>query len=427
MKIKTKLMSHDEVASLRSWEHKKPRKPSKILAGIARIALGGELKEVGFTCEKMDMEKAGDGPWMILMNHCSFTDIAIAFEVLRKKPFSIVCTKDALVGKEWLMRALGAIPTCKFVSDVSLIADMDHALSVNHASVLMYPEAGYSLDGTGTKIPERLGVLLKKLKRPVVMITSSGAFTRDPLYNNLQKRNVKVSCKMKCLFTPEELANAKVKQINEVLEDAFTFDYFKWQQENEIEIAEPFRADGLNRILYKCPHCMAEDAAEGKGIHWKCHSCGATYELDQFGKLKGVNVEPKFTHVPDWFAWEREKVKEELENGAYVLDVPCDVAVLKDSKALYVIGTGTLHHDANGFVLDGCEGKLHYEQGPSASYSVNADYFWYEIGDVVSVGTNDCLYYCFPKGRDVVAKTRLAAEELYKLSKKKEPRGNGEV
>lgn len=52
MKIKTKHMSYDEVANLRSWERKKPRKPSKILAGIARIALQGELKEVGFTVRR---------------------------------------------------------------------------------------------------------------------------------------------------------------------------------------------------------------------------------------------------------------------------------------------------------------------------------------------------------------------------------------
>ena len=142
-------------------------------------------------------------------------------------------------------------------------------------------------------------------------------------------------------------------------------------------------------------------------------------ELDTLGRLKGVNVEPKFTHIPDWFAWEREQIKEEIENKTYVLDVPCDIAILKDPKALYMVGTGRLHHDVNGFVLDGCDGKLHYEQSPGASYSVNSDYFWYEIGDIVSIGTNDCLYFCFPKEGDIVAKTRLAAEELYKLSKGK--------
>lgn len=347
--------------------------------------------------------------------------------MLKDRPFSIVCTSDALVGKEGLMRSLGCIPTRKFVSDMSLISDIDYALNVNKASVLMYPEAGYSLDGTCTRIPRRMGVLLKKLKYPVVMITSYGAFTRDPLYNNLQKRDVKVSCQMKCLFTPEELANTKVRQIDAVLDEAFSMDYFKWQQDNGIEIDEPFRADGLNRILYKCPHCMSEGRTEGKGIKLICKECGAEYELDTLGRLKGINVEPKFTHVPDWFAWEREQLKEELENGTYKLDVPCDIAILKDSKALYMVGTGRLRHDINGFVLDGCDGKLHYEQAPGASYSVNSDYFWYEIGDIVSIGTNECLYYCFPKEGDIVAKTRIAAEELYRLSKvKTDKEDNGE-
>ena len=417
MKIKTRCADYDKVMDLPSWEHKKPKKPSKVLAAVARTALRGELKKVGFTCEKIDMDKAGKGPWMILMNHCSFTDLSIAFEVLKDRPFSIVCTSDALVGKECLMRTLGSIPTRKFVSDMSLISDIDHALNVNKASVLMYPEAGYSLDGTATKIPSRIGILLKKLKHPVVMITTYGAFARDPLYNNLQKRDVKVSCTMKCLFTPEELENTKVRQIDAVINEAFSLDYFKWQQDSGVKITEPWRADGLNRILYKCPHCMTEGKTVGKGISLKCSECGAEYELDTSGRLKGINVEPAFTHIPDWFAWEREQVREEIQNGTYALDVPCDIAILKDSKALYMVGTGRLHHGVSGFVLDGCEGKLHYEQSPAASYSVNSDYFWYEIGDIVSIGTNDCLYYCFPKEGDIVAKTRLAAEELYKLSK----------
>ena len=36
---------------------------------------------------------------------------------------------------------------------------------------------------------------------------------------------------------------------------------------------------------------------------------------------------------------------------------------------------------------------------------------------MICIGDNETLYYCFPQGGDVVAKTRLAAEELYKLSK----------
>ena len=234
MKIKIKTLSYDEVMALPVAEHQKPRKPSKLLAGVARLASGGELKQTNFSYESIDMDKAGNGPWLVLMNHSSFTDLAIAFEVLKGHPFSIVCTSDALVGKEWFMRSLGNIPTRKFVSDMTLIADMDHALHKNNASVLMYPEAGYSLDGTTTRIPRRIGVLAKKLKVPVVMITAYGAFTRDPLYNNLQKRNVKVSATVKCLLSQDEVELMKIRQIDEIIENAFDLDYFKWQEENNV-------------------------------------------------------------------------------------------------------------------------------------------------------------------------------------------------
>ena len=39
---------------------------------------------------------------------------------------------------------------------------------------------------------------------------------------------------------------------------------------------------------------------------------------------------------------------------------------------------------------------------------------------VICIGNRDCLYYCFPKEPgDVVAKTRLATEELYKMKKQR--------
>ena len=417
MKIKKRSLSYKDVMSLPRPDHKKPGKPSRLLQRAGNIATRGELKQVGFSYTEVDMDKAGDGPWLILMNHSSFIDLVIAFEILKKRPFNIVCTSDGLVGKEYLMRKIGCIPTCKFVTDLTLISDMDHALNKNKVSVLLYPEASYSFDGTATRLPRRMGILFKKLKVPVVMITTFGAFARDPLYNNLQKRDVKVTAEVKCLFSASDLKDMKITQIDDKLDEAFSFDYFKWQKENNVKVTEPFRADGLNRILYKCPHCMSEGNTEGKGTTFKCLNCGVTYEMDELGVIRAVNAESRFTHIPDWYAWEREEVRKSIEDGTYSLDTECDIGLIVDFKSLYMVGCGTLKHDASGFVLDGCNGELHYEQGPMTCYSVYSDYFWYEIGDIVCIGNNDCLYYCFPKKKDIVAKTRLAVEELYKMGK----------
>ena len=87
-------------------------------------------------------------------------------------------------------------------------------------------------------------------------------------------------------------------------------------------------------------------------------------------------------------------------------------------SCIYKVGSGRLHHGTDGFHLTGCDGKLDYSQKPSASYSLYSDYYWYEVGDMICIGNTEVLYYCFPKeGGDIVAKTRLATEELYKLTR----------
>ena len=90
---------------------------------------------------------------------------------------------------------------------------------------------------------------------------------------------------------------------------------------------------------------------------------------------------------------------------------------MKDFKAIYEVGSGRLIHNKDGFKLTGCDGKLDFKVKRKGSYSLYADYYWYEIGDMICIGDNKILYYCFPKVEgDIVAKTRLATEELYKLS-----------
>ena len=354
------------------------------------------------------------------MNHCSFIDLEIAATILYPRPFNIICTSDGFVGKDWLMHTIGCIPTNKFTSDLHLLRDMSHAVKKLGNSILMYPEASYSFDGTSTPLPETLGGCLKLLGVPVVMIRTFGSFSRNPLYNNLKRRKVKVSAEMEYILSPEDIKEKSVDELNAILKENFTFDYWSWQKENGIKITEDFRAEGLNRVLYKCPHCMAEGKMRSEGISIVCDGCGKTYDLTEDGTLEAKDGEAAFTHIPDWYAWERECVKKEILNDEYRLQVPVDICVLMDTKHVYRVGEGELTHTKDGFRLVGCDGKLEYKQGGLSSYSLYSDFYWYEIGDVICIGDSKMLYYCFPKCEgDFVAKTRLAAEEIYKIEKDK--------
>ena len=419
MKIKTKHLPYEQVIALKRPKHRKPLRPLFLLQLVIRVLSIFDLAPTKFTYATHGMERLSKKePCLILMNHSSFIDLKIASRIFFPKRYGIVCTTDGFVGKSWLMRLLGCIPTQKFVSDVTLIRDMEHLLKKKKTSVLMFPEAGYSFDGRATPLPRKMGVLLKRLNVPVVSVITQGAFTRDPLYNCLQKRKVQVRADVTYLLTPEDIRSKSVAELDKILDDAFSFDNFAWQQENSVVIDEPFRADGLNRVLYRCPHCGKEGKMEGKDTKLSCRNCGKIYVLTELGYLQALDGQTAFTHIPNWYEWERGQVRNELENGVYRLETPVDIGVLVDYKALYMVGSGTLTHDEQGFHLTGCNGALDYTQGPLASYTLNCDYYWYEIGDVICIGNQDALYYCFPKGSgDVVAKTRLAAEELYKLKK----------
>lgn len=428
MKTTVKELSYEQVMTLPASKLQKPVKPVMFWRWLIKTLAKSDLRATHFKCNYIGMDKLGKKkPCLVLMNHSCFMDLEIAETVLYPRPLNIVCTSDGFVSKNWLMRHIGCIPTNKFIADFVMVKNMKYALEDLKSSVLMYPEASYSFDGTATPLPETLGRCLKLLNVPVVMIRTYGAFARNPLYNNLQVRQVDVSAEVKYLLSPEDIQQKSVDELNEILKHEFTFDNWKWQQENKVVINEPFRADCLNRVLYKCCVCGAEGRMEGKGTQLKCGHCNAKWELTENGFLNlnseecqgDIKNSNSFTHVPDWYNWQREQVRQEIKSGLYRINADVDIYMMVDTKAIYKVGSGHLRHDLNGFVLDGCDGKLHYEQKPKASYSLYSDYYWYEIGDMICIGDMKTLYYCFPKNTgDIVAKARIATEELYKFSEK---------
>ena len=423
MKINTKKMSYEDVLKLPRLQHKKPMKPQGWLATIVRVAVAPTLWKTKFSYTTERMELVKDQPCLILMNHSSFTDMKLAYGIFYPRKMGIVTSVDAMTGiLGKLMRLLGCTPTHKFVTDMSLIRDIEYMLKENKTSVLMYPEAGYSFDGRATTMPRGLGILMKRLGVPVVTVITQGAFHRDPLYNMLQIRDVKVSAHVKCIATPEELKEKSVAELDALLEESFSFDNFAWQRDNKISIDVPFRADGLHRILYKCPHCGVENRMEGKGIHLNCHACGKQWTMDEYGQLAAGDGNTEYAHIPDWYQWQRDCVRKELEKGTYHLDADVEIAIQVNLDGVCMIGDGHLTHSSEGFRLLGADGALDYSQSATFSHTLYSDYYWYEIGDVIGIGDNEFSYFCFPKENISVTKARLATEELYKMKKPRRKR-----
>ena len=419
MKIKVINKTYNEVVSIKPKKLKKPIKPNIFWRSLIKAISAINLKLVHFKYNKeIQKQISKKEPSLFLMNHSSFIDLQIAEHILYPRIFNIVCTNDGFVGKNWLLRQIGCINTPKFIVDPTLVRKLLSQVK-NKSSILMYPEASYSFDGTMTPLPYSIIKLVRLLKIDVVTIITNGAYLIQPLYNELKKRKVDISAQVKIIIKKEEIDNLTDEDIYNRINTEFSFDNFRKQQENKVKISEPYRAEGLNKVLYKCPHCMAEGEMKTSGSQIKCSNCNVTYELDEYGYLNAIENNTIFNHIPDWYKWEREKVKEELINNTYLLDVDCDIYMMIDTYKLYNIGSGHLTHNKEGFTLT--NGKdLNFTLNPLQSYSLYSDFYWYQIADVICIGDHKKQFYCFPKDKkDVVAKTRLATEELYKLTKSK--------
>ena len=105
MKIKVRDLPLDQVLSIPPEPHLRPRVPRMFFRTLVKLASQPDLRAVHFRFTSHGMERLGKHePALILMNHSSFIDLKIAYEILYPRPFNIVCTSDGFVGKRWLMR-----------------------------------------------------------------------------------------------------------------------------------------------------------------------------------------------------------------------------------------------------------------------------------------------------------------------------------
>lgn len=392
-----------------------PTRPLMLLRLLIRALSAPALVETHFSYTDLRGKYKGKGPYFILMNHSSFLDLKMASKILFPHPYAIVSTADAFVGKSLLMRLIGCVQTQKFTTDASLVLTLIRLIKKQKRSVLMYPEAGYSLDGLATKLPQKLGALLKRLEVPVLLIQSDAAsFLRDPVYNQLQNRKVRAKATVSCLFTPEDLKEKSVEELDKALADAFSFDHFAAAKKEGIKIRESFRADGLHRILYRCPHCQNEGVMKGEGTTLSCTACGASYFLSEDNAtLTRENGESAFADVASWRDWQNALTKKEALAPDYSVTIPVTVRALCDHKGLYLLGKGTLRHDKTGLTLFSDTGKEIFHQGRYTTHTINVDFYFYAIDDVIALGNKDRLFYCFPENTFPVYKLRTAAEALY--------------
>ena len=379
---------------------------------LSKIMLIGKR----YTIEKINM--AGlKPPYILLSNHMYFIDFELAAMGTFPHRVNNIVSIDGYYRRPWLMELIGAICKRKFISDLHLVKSISHVLKKGDI-MCMYPEARYSPCGTTAYLPESLGKLIKMNKVPVVVILHHGNYLHSPFWNFRKKRNVPLHMTMTQILTTEQVKTMSVDEINQAVKDAMQYDEYKYQKDNGILITEPFRAEGLHKVLYQCPHCMTESQMASEGAEIYCTACGKRWHLNEDGTLSAREGETEFSHVPDWFEWEREQVRRQIECGEYAFEDEVEVYSLPRCWRFMELGKAKVTHDIeNGFVLEGFyNGKpyrIHRQPDSLNSLHVEYDYCYLKPFDCFDISTEKDSFYCYPAKQNVVTKLGFATEILY--------------
>lgn len=357
-------------------------------------------------------------PYLLLCNHNAFMDFKVATRAIYPHRANYIVAIDGFIGREKLLRDVGCICKRKFTNDLSLIRQLKQVIKNGDVAVI-YPEARYSLCGTTAVLPASLGKLCKLLGVPVVTLICHGHHVNSPFWNLHDRGVAPTEADLTLLFSAEELSAASADDVNKALVDAFQYDDFTWQKERGIRTPYPKRAEGLHKVLYQCPACGREFRMRSEGCRLFCEECGKSWRMTELGELIAESGETEFSHIPDWYEWERANVRREVREGRYSSgDLPVTVDTLPNAKRFIRLGEGVMRHDMNGFTVRGTDvdGDLFEMLKPVPSlYSCHIEYEYLgKFGDCVDLNTLEDTWYIYPHDCDFsVTKMALATEELF--------------
>ena len=405
---------------------KYPIRQPKIMAFLLYLVSKIMMPKVPYKIEKFGMEDLKP-PYILLSNHMYFVDFQLSAMATYPHRVNNVATIDGYYRRPWLMELLGCICKRKFTNDLHLIKSIRKVLKRGDI-LCMYPEARYSPVGTTAILPDSLGKLIKMNKVPVVVLLHHGNYLHTPFWNYRKPRKAPLYTTMTKILSTEDVERMTADEINTAVRDAMKYDEYEWQKKQGIIIDEPFRAEGLHKVLYQCPNCKTEHKMDSKGSEIFCTECGRRWRMNEDGSLKALIGETEFSHIPDWYEWQRVEVRKQIENGSYSFSDEVEVYSLPRCMRFVNLGKARLTHNSeDGFVLEGHYRGKDYkiQRKPIEMYGVHIeyDYCYIKPFDCIDISTEKDSFYCYPKSKNVVTKLSLATEEIFKIKKEEIKKG----
>ena len=363
-------------------------------------------------------------PYLLLSTHASMLDFYMAIlATFPHRPYW-VSTVEEFVDKFFLFNHMGVLPKRKFTNDPKSAMKYMDILTKKKRILVIYPEARYSLVGETERIDKSLGRFVKSANVPVVILKGHGNYLYCPQWSDRKNRKLHpIMDELETVVDRYEIESMTAEEIQARIEENFVNSEEDWMRKKNVLIKYENRAVGLHKLLYKCPHCGTEFEMSSETHFLKCNHCGVTYDYLENGQLKNISGESKFNYPSEWYRWEKECVKKEVEAGTYKFEDDVRVEKLLGAKIGFVPQEGTYHltHTIEGGItVKGKDNDFYFNRPSLQNFGLHIEYNYLGRGAFIDLATPDDSYFVYPLTKpDYITKMHFAVELIYDNLKSK--------
>lgn len=284
-------------------------KSNKTAVNGARILFGRIV--LAYCHAKIKRYKPKHDTFILIANHSDALDPVYMLYAVKKYVRFVI--SDHLVDKPILNLILRKISGF-------IVRDREKPSSAMIEDIIKSTKEGVSVgicvEGTITPNGEtgffspRTGQLIKDSGVALITFRVTGGYFHTPKWGTgLRKGPVRGSVVRE--YSPEELQQMTVEEINEAIKNDIYVNVFDDLKENRNHYKGKNLAEHVERVLFMCPHCFEVGKLHSKGDFLTC-DCGYKVELRSDGFFYPIQKKLVFDNILEWDKWQKEQWKQRV-------------------------------------------------------------------------------------------------------------------
>jgi 1-acyl-sn-glycerol-3-phosphate acyltransferase len=264
----------------------------------------------GYKYEKNPFKTNGN--YIVLSNHTTDFDMLFVASSF-KKPMYFVGSEHIARWKllyAFLKVCFDPIMRNKGASAASAVKEIKRRIK-SGANICFFPEGVRSWDGANSPISYSTAKLVKTSGAGLVTYKIIGGYFTSPMWSGASVRRGKVFGSPVRYLSVDEISSLSVEEIYDIIVNDLYEDAYERQNDEKVCYKGKCLAEGLERLIFKCPECEKRDRFVSSGNHIKCENCGYSFNYNEQGFLEGG----RFKTLKELSDWQKTEVENDVIEG----------------------------------------------------------------------------------------------------------------